>query len=352
MNRPLISLAEKGIIPDALIRRGIWLLNRKRLKNEEALYSLGGNEKKSYFIHQLRQSPIAPLPDKPNEQHYEVPPEFFMHILGKRMKYSCSLWSDGVQSLDQAEESMLDLTCRRAGIQDGMNVLELGCGWGSLSLWIAKNFPRCRIVALSNSRSQREYIETVCRLSKIETICVLTADMNVFHTEQRFDRILSIEMFEHMRNYHLLLSRIAQWLNAEGKLFVHIFCHRKFSYIFETKNEDDWMSKYFFTAGLMPSDDLLLHFQDDLRVSEHWRIPGFHYQKTAEAWLQKLDATKELVLPILSRVYGKGNELLWFQRWRIFFMACAELFGFYNGKEWWVSHYLFSKSKKTDMELG
>ena len=351
MNRTLISLAEKGLIPDALIRRGIRLLNRKRLKKEEAHYPVGENKKKSSFIHQLRLSPIAFHPEKPNEQHYELPPEFFMHILGKRMKYSCSLWSDGVQSLDQAEESMLDLTCRRAGIQDGMNVLEVGCGWGSLSLWIAENFPRCRIVAVSNSRSQREYIETVCRLSKKGNITVLTADINDFHTDQRFDRILSIEMFEHMRNYHLLLSRIAQWLNAEGKLFVHIFCHRKFSYIFETKDENDWMGRYFFTAGLMPSDDLLRHFQDDLSILEHWLVPGFHYQRTAEAWLQNLDEQKERVLPILRSVYGQENELLWFQRWRIFFMACAELFGFNDGKEWWVSHYLFSKSEKTNMDL-
>jgi cyclopropane-fatty-acyl-phospholipid synthase len=343
VNRTLISLAEKGVIPDALIRRGIRLLNRRRLKNEEAHYSVVENKKKSSFIHQLRLSPIAFHPDKPNEQHYELPPEFFMHILGKRMKYSCSLWSEGIQSLYQAEESMLDLTCRRAGIQDGMHVLELGCGWGSLSLWIAENFPRCKIVAVSNSRSQREYIETVCRQSKIDTVHVLTADMNDFHTEQRFDRILSIEMFEHMRNYDLLLSRIAQWLNAEGKLFVHIFCHKDYAYLFEAEGEDNWMGKHFFSGGMMPSDDLLLYFQDNVAIEDHWRMDGTHYERTANHWLQNIDARKEAVMPVLERTYGKKDAAVWFQRWRIFFMACAELWGFRHGQEWWVAHYLFKK---------
>jgi len=343
VNRTLISLAEKGVIPDALIRRGIRLLNRRRLKNEEAHYSVVENKKKSSFIHQLRLSPIAFHPDKPNEQHYELPPEFFMHILGKRMKYSCSLWSDGIQSLYQAEESMLDLTCRRAGIQDGMNVLELGCGWGSLSLWIAENFPTAKITAVSNSNPQREFIMALCRDRGIGNIEVVTADINHYDTEKRFDRVVSVEMFEHMRNYELLLRKIASWMRPDAKLFVHIFCHKEYAYLFEAEGEDNWMGKHFFSGGIMPSDDLLLYFQDNVAIEDHWRMDGTHYERTANHWLLNIDARKEAVMPVLERTYGKKDAAVWFQRWRIFFMACAELWGFRHGQEWWVAHYLFRK---------
>ena len=339
----MISLAEKGVIPDALIRRGIRLLNRRRLKNEEADYSVGENKKKSSFIHQLRLSPIAFHPDKPNEQHYELPPEFFMHILGKRMKYSCSLWSDGIQSLYQAEESMLDLTCRRAGIQDGMNVLELGCGWGSLSLWIAENFPTAKITAVSNSNPQREFIMALCRDRGIGNIEVVTADINHYDTEKRFDRVVSVEMFEHMRNYELLLRKVASWMRPDAKLFVHIFCHKEYAYLFEAEGEDNWMGKHFFSGGIMPSDDLLLYFQDNVAIEDHWRMDGTHYERTANHWLQNIDARKEAVMPVLERTYGKKDAAVWFQRWRIFFMACAELWGFRHGQEWWVAHYIFKK---------
>jgi len=314
VNRTLISLAEKGVIPDALIRRGIRLLNRRRLKNEEAHYSVVENKKKSSFIHQLRLSPIAFHPDKPNEQHYELPPEFFMHILGKRMKYSCSLWSDGIQSLYQAEESMLDLTCRRAGIQDGMNVLELGCGWGSLSLWIAENFPTAKITAVSNSNPQREFIMALCRDRGIGNIEVVTADINHYDTEKRFDRVVSVEMFEHMRNYELLLRKIASWMRPDAKLFVHIFCHKEYAYLFEAEGEDNWMGKHFFSGGIMPSDDLLLYFQDNVAIEDHWRMDGTHYERTANHWLLNIDARKEAVMPVLERTYGKKDAAVWFQR--------------------------------------
>ncbi len=345
MNSTFITLAEKALLPDWLIRKGIRILNRRRLRGEASRDSEAEQERKAVFIRQLRKSPIAYRPEKPNEQHYEIPAEFYRYVLGTRMKYSCALWEEGVHSLDAAEEAMLDLTCRRAGIRDGMDILDLGCGWGSLSLWIAEHFSGSRIVAVSNSLSQREFIQRLARESGGTDIEVVTADVNEFTTHQTFDIVLSVEMFEHMRNYRLLLARISRWLKPEGRLFVHMFCHRKFSYIFETVNEDDWMSTYFFTAGLMPSDDLLLYFQDDLCVQEHWIISGMHYMKTAEAWLRNLDLNKAAAGNLFSAIYGKGEESLWLQRWRIFFMACSELFGFRHGQEWWVAHYLFNKKK-------
>ncbi len=339
----IIKLAEAGRLPDALIRAGIRALNRKRLREEHRGGIEALREHQRVFVSMLRQSPIAVMTDAANEQHYEVPPEFFLLALGKNRKYSCCYYPTGMEILNEAEEKMLTVACERAQLVDGMDILELGCGWGSLTLWIAKHYPGSRITAVSNSRPQREFIQVRCQELGFPNVEVITADMNHFDTEKRFDRVVSVEMFEHMRNYELLLRKVASWMKPDAKLFVHIFCHREYSYLFEEEGTDNWMGKYFFSGGIMPSDDLLLYFQDDVALEDHWRVDGRHYERTANHWLANMDSKKVQIMPVLELTYGKKDAARWFQRWRIFFMACAELWGFRNGQEWWVAHYLFRK---------
>jgi cyclopropane-fatty-acyl-phospholipid synthase len=337
-----IELAEAGLLPDGLLRMGIRRLLRRRLAEISELDPERAEEAAESLRESLRASPVALRPELANRQHYEVAPAFFERVLGPRMKYSCSLFGPGVRDLAEAEEAMLALTCQRAGLDDGMRVLDLGCGWGSLSLWIAERHPRCRVLAVSNSKLQREYILTRGARLGLDNLEVVTADANGFDPQDRFDRVISVEMFEHLRNHELLLSRIAHWLRPGGRLFVHHFAHRETAYPYEDAGRGDWMARHFFTGGLMPADALLLHCQRHLQVERRWRVGGGHYRRTAEAWLARLDARREGLLPILTGVYGAGQAKRWLQRWRLFFLACAELFGFREGREWWVTHTLMA----------
>lgn len=341
----LDELLGMGILPDSLIRFGI----RRLLCDTLAPFARMNAEQRQArlmdHIEGLRASPLAVATKEANEQHYELPTRFFQHVLGRRMKYSSGYWDASTPDLDAAEERMLAITAERAELADGQRILELGCGWGSLTLWMAEHFPNARITAISNSNSQREHIEAQLQQRGLHNVQVRTINMLDYQGEGSgvFDRVVSVEMFEHMQNYALLLGRIASWLKPDGRLFVHIFTHREVAYHFQTEGQDNWMGRYFFTGGQMPSDDLLLYFQDDLRIEAHWQVDGTHYQKTAEAWLKRMDAAYPAIHPILSETYGPAQAKRWWHYWRIFFMSCAELWGFRGGSEWIVSHYRFRK---------
>ena len=339
----LIKLAEKGFLPDSLIRLGIKRLCSQRLLQATSFSDADMEKEHAAWIDVLKKSPIALVPEKANEQHYEVPPRLFELVLGKNLKYSSGFWPEGVSSLDQSESAMLELTAERAGLFDGQDILELGCGWGSLTLYMAAHFPKSKITAVSNSNDQRKFIEERCRQLKLENISVITADMNDFNAEGLFDRVVSIEMFEHMRNYEKLLGRVNTWLKKEGKLFVHIFSHQKVAYPFEDKDDADWMAREFFSGGQMPSHRLLMSFPEQMKIEKDWRVSGIHYEKTSLAWLQKMDKNKAEVIELFKKTYGEEDASSWFQRWRIFFMSCEVLFGYNHGSEWGVSHYLFEK---------
>lgn len=342
----LIDLTERGLIPEKMIRFGIRRLCAARLNESEREEVLGTDPKTSY-VEMLKKSPIAVFTQAANDQHYEVPPDFFQNILGPNLKYSCAYWDDETESLKKAEDKALQITMERAELSDGMKILELGCGWGSLTLAMARHYPNAQITAVSNSNGQRQFILDECKKRNLTNINVITENVALLDQVAQgpgyFDRVVSIEMFEHMRNYELLLQRIENWLAPDGKLFVHIFTHKKYSYLFETEGSDNWMGRYFFTGGQMPSKNLLAHFQDSLQIEKQWEWSGSHYQKTSEAWLQKFIENKDKVKELLIGIYGKNEAVRWYNRWKVFFLSVAELFGFADGTEWGVSHYLFSK---------
>ncbi len=346
MIKNLIDLAESGIMPDFFIRSGI-----RRMQKERILWSQSRSISEVEAHHQdwiekMKKSSIAYVPEKANEQHYEVPPLFFENVLGKHLKYSSGYWPAGVSTLDDSEYEMLKISSERAELVDGQSILELGCGWGSLTLFMAEKYQKSSITAVSNSRDQRKFIEQQCKERDLDNVHVITADMNDFSIDSSFDRVVSIEMFEHMRNYELLLNKISGWLKPGGKLFIHIFTHKTLVYPFTEEGEGDWMGRNFFSGGIMPSHQLLLYFQNDLKIESTWRFSGTHYERTSLAWLNKMDSQKNEITEIFYKAYGKDQTPVWFQRWRIFFMACEVLFGYENGREWGVSHYRFVKPEK------
>ncbi|NNM26169.1 MAG: class I SAM-dependent methyltransferase [Phycisphaerales bacterium] len=333
-----IEAMERGVLPDPVVRAGIRRLCRQRLDEHRRRDPAARVRVMDRLVASMRQGPIAPASRASNEQHYELPPAFFELVLGPHRKYSSGWWPGGTQTLADAEAAALAATCEHAELADGMDVLELGCGWGSLTLWMAERYPNSRITAVSNAASQRRFIEAEVRRRSLSNVRVLTADMNSFAAPGDYDRVVSVEMFEHMRNYDELLARVAGWLRPEGRLLVHVFCHREYAYPFQTEDSDDWMGRHFFTGGLMPSVDLLGRFDEDLAVTQQWWWDGTHYARTAEAWLANMDAQRAAIMPIMEQVYA-ADATRWFRRWRVFFMACAELFAYDGGREWGVGHF-------------
>ena len=337
-----LTLAERSWLPDNVIRFGIRQMLRQRLREERAGGEQATAQRQAANLKALKKSPVAIETNAANQQHYELPAEFFQLVLGPRLKYSSCLWESGTDQLREAELGMLELYAERAGLADGQDVLEMGCGWGSLTLWMARQFPNSRICAVSNSAPQKRYIEQAALSEGLLNLSVLTSDINEFDPGKKFDRVVSVEMFEHLRNYQTILERVARWLHDDGRLFVHIFCHRNLQYPFEIEGAGNWMGQHFFTGGQMPAFDTLEQFPAAMQVDRKWAVSGTHYEKTANAWLANLDQKEDRIEQILKPVYGRHTPV-WLQRWRMFFMACAELFGYDQGEEWLVGHYLMAK---------
>ncbi len=324
-------LAERAPVPDLLITAGM-----RRLISTSDRGLMGGGD--ADFARGMEAHAIAEHAGAANEQHYELPPAFFGHVLGPRRKYSSCLYARGTSTLAQAEEAALGETAAHAELSDGQDILELGCGWGSLSLYMAERFPLARITAVSNSAPQRLYIEAQARARMLSNLTIITADMNDFAIDRRFDRIVSVEMFEHMANWRGLLTRARGWLKDGGRLFLHVFAHARAPYRFNHQDENDWIAQHFFTGGIMPSHALIRQFGDLFTVEEEWRWSGLHYRRTALDWLANFDANQRAIMPILRDAYG-ADAPMWRRRWRMFFLATAEMFGYANGEAWGVSHY-------------
>jgi cyclopropane-fatty-acyl-phospholipid synthase len=331
-------LLDHGLVPEFLIRKGIRSKLRERLEREADRAGAAPAARLKTYASELAAEPIAIETHAANEQHYEVPAAFYEAVLGPHLKYSSGLWREGVTTLGEAEEAMLALSTERAQIVDGQRILDLGCGWGSLSFFLAQRFPNCRILGVSNSHGQRRFIESKARDLGLTNLEIQTCNVNDFHPTERFDRIVSVEMLEHVRNYEALFERMSTWLTPEGRAFVHVFVHDRYAYPFESGSNGSWMGQYFFSGGQMPADRLFQEFPKHMEVEEQWRVSGTHYARTARAWTENLDAHAEDLKPLLAAPGDlSGSKAL--RRWRIFFLACEELWGFEGGDEWYVSHY-------------
>ena len=330
-----IYMAERGLVPDFILNFFIQKISLARIS------SATNDNEKFTVINQLKSGPIAEKTSDANDQHYEVPPEFFEFVLGKHMKYSCSQFDSTSDDLDQAEENMLQVYLDRADIQSNQNILDLGCGWGSFSLFAAAKFPTSKFTAVSNSKDQINFINEQAMKRGLENLTAIQQNINEMHFSETFDRVISIEMFEHMRNYESLLSKVSNFLKPNGELFVHIFCHRFACYLYEAKNDSDWMTKYFFEGGIMPSEDIFSNFENDLKVVRSWKVNGTHYGLTSQKWLEKHDHNKAKIITLFNNHYGDGKT--WFFRWRMFFLTCAKFFSINHGNDWYVSHYLLKK---------
>lgn len=341
------ALLEKNLLPDPVLRFGIRRLLRQRLRDERGASTEEEIRRVAEFAAELRHQPIAVNTAESKQQHYEVPTEFYQRVLGPRLKYSCAWFARGDESLGEAEEAMLRLYVERGRLGPDQEILELGCGWGSLSLYLAERFPTSRITGVSHSRTQKSYIDAEAARRGLRNLTIIASDMNDFTTDaSRYDRVVSVEMFEHMKNWPRLLGSIATWLKPEGLFFLHIFTHRRYAYHFVSRDASDWMSRYFFTGGMMPSEDLPAKFQEDLVLREQWTVNGRHYQHTAEHWLRNMDAANSELMPLFARVYGADQATKWWAYWRVFFLSCAELWGYSDGKEWQVNHYVMHRAER------
>ncbi|KAK0571147.1 hypothetical protein LWI29_012393 [Acer saccharum] len=341
--RLMLSSLERNLLPDAVIRRLTRFLLSARLRSCYKPSSQLQLSDLLHFVHSLKEMPIAIETEKPKSQHYELPISFFKLVLGENLKYSCCYFSDNSSTLEDAEKTMFELYCERCQLKDGHSVLDIGCGWGSLALYIAQKYSNCKITGICNSRTQKAHIEERCRVLELQNVEIIVADISTFEMEASYDRIFSIEMFEHMKNYQDLLKKVSNWMKQDSLLFVHHFCHKTFAYHFEETNEDDWITRYFFSGGTMPSANLLLYFQDDVSVADHWLINGKHYAQTSEEWLKRMDQNVASIKPIMESTYGNDQATKWTVYWRTFFIAVAELFGYNDGEEWMVALFLFKK---------
>ena len=336
-------LLARGLIPDWILRRGVRSQGKERLN---MMNKVDSTKEYSKFINEASTGNIAVNTDDANNHHYEVDSEFFKYCLGKNLKYSCCFWDENTLDLDAAEDNMLEIYSKRAEITDGMNILDIGCGWGSLSLFLAQKYPKSEITGVSNSSSQKIFIDSVASERNISNLNIITRDINDFRTEEKYDRILSIEMFEHTKNTKKLMNLINDWLNPNGLFFMHVFAHKENPYYFDRDQKNAWMAKYFFTGGMMPNHNLFKDLKSNLEYQKSWILSGEHYERTSNAWLDKMDQNKSKILSLFERSNSSSVAKRKFHFWRLFYIACAEIFGYDNGNEWVVSHHLFKKSGK------